>query len=44
MDGPPRTPPLGVGGPPSTRLLRVLALGGAATYAALNSIFNVEGA
>lgn len=41
MDGAPRAPPLA--GPPSARMLRVLALGGAATYAAFKSLFNVEG-
>lgn len=45
MDAPPRPPPGmgGAAGPPAFRLARLVLAGGALTYGALNSLFNVEG-
>lgn len=45
MDAPPRPPPGmgGAAGPPVFKLARLLLAGGALTYGALNSLFNVEG-
>jgi len=34
----------GAAGPPAFKLARLLLAGGALTYGALNSLFNVEGA
>ncbi len=44
MDTPPRPSMAAGAGPPAFRLARLLLAGGALTYGALNSLFNVEGA